>query len=155
MRFSILPMAFMAAVLYTQACAQVPSVPAGAAAVGNITCAQALQRADGLFDQFDTDHDGKITWHEAKSVGKQLMAERMALHRDVAPGLGGHTLRYLEQTFANSEFIDRQQFEQAMLAHFDQMDVNHDGILTPAERSEGKPSNPTESDIGTGPRRTG
>jgi hypothetical protein len=30
--------------------------------------------------------------------------------------------------------VTKEQFEGAMLAHFDQMDANHDGILTAAER---------------------
>jgi hypothetical protein len=33
--------------------------------------------------------------------------------------------------------VTEQQFEQAFLAHFDQMDANHDGILTAAERDGG------------------
>jgi len=35
--------------------------------------------------------------------------------------------------------VDRRQFEQAMVAHFDQMDSNHDGLLSVAERTASPP----------------
>jgi hypothetical protein len=32
--------------------------------------------------------------------------------------------------------VTELQFEQAFLAHFDEMDTNHDGILTDTERRQ-------------------
>jgi len=101
----------------------------------DLTRAEALQRAESLFATFDVNHDGLFTRAEARSVGGKLLLERAALHRDVAPGIGGHTLRYMERTFAHAQAVTLPQFEAAMLAHFDEMDVNHDGILTAAERA--------------------
>lgn len=102
----------------------------------DLTRDQARQRADRLFEVFDANHDGAITPDEARSVGGKLMLRRAATGRDVAPGIGGHTLRYLEQAFAGMPSVNLQQFERAILAHFDDMDRDHDGILTAAERQQ-------------------
>jgi hypothetical protein len=63
-----------------------------------------------------------------------LLLLRASTGRDVAPGIGGHTLRFLKHRFAGLQAVTKQQFEDAFLAHFDEMDTNHDGILTVAER---------------------
>jgi len=100
----------------------------------DLTRNQALERADQLFDRFDLNHDGQVTRDEAERLGRKLMLQRAATGRDPAQGLGGHTLRFLKQRFSGAETVTRGQFEEAMLEHFDEMDVNHDGILTAAER---------------------
>jgi len=104
----------------------------------NLTRSRALERADQLFDRFDLNHDGIVTRDEAERLGRKLMLQRAASGRDPAHGLGGHTLRFLKHRFAGVDGVRRQQFEEAMLEHFDEMDVNHDGILTDAERLGGK-----------------
>ena len=104
----------------------------------DMTRQQAQQRADRLFQRFDLNHDGIVTREEAKQAGGPLMAERAASGKDGAPGLGGHTLRFLERTFAGAQSVTEQQFEQAMLAHFDQMDLNHDGVVTADERQQAR-----------------
>ena len=53
----------------------------------------------------------------------------------IAPGIGGHTLKFLEHAFAGMERVDHCQFEHAMMLHFDQMDTNRDGVLSVAERN--------------------
>jgi len=100
----------------------------------DLTRNQALERADQLFDRFDLNHDGVVTRDEAERLGRKLMLQRAATGRDPAHGLGGHTVRFLKHRFSGVEAVTRQQFEQAMLDHFDEMDANHDGILTAAER---------------------
>ena len=104
----------------------------------DITRQQAQQMADRLFQRFDLNHDGIVTRDEAKQVGVPLQAERAVSGKDVTPGLGGHTLRFLERTFAGAQSVTEQQFEQAMLAHFDQMDLNHDGVVTADERQQAR-----------------
>jgi hypothetical protein len=99
---------------------------------------QARDRADQLFERFDLNHDGYVTRGEAQLLGSKLLLLRASTGRDLAPGIGGHTLRFLERRFAGVDAATRQQFEAAFLAHFDEMDVNHDGILTAAEREQAK-----------------
>lgn len=110
----------------------------------DLTRNQALERADQLFGRFELNHDGIVTRKEAQSLGRRLLMQRAATGRDVAPGIGGHTLRFLEHAFAGMQSVTERQFEQAMLAHFDEMDVNRDGVLTAAERENGRalPPNP-------------
>jgi hypothetical protein len=109
------------------------------AAQSDVTRQQAQERADRLFRMLDVNHDGILTRAEAEQAGAQLHARRAASGRDVAPGLGGHTARYLERSFAGAQSVTLQQFEQAMLTHFDQMDVNRDGVLTADERQQARP----------------
>src|SRR5262245_58013638 len=61
----------------------------------DMTRQHAQQRADRLFQRFDLNHDGIVTRDEAKQAGKPLLAERAASGKDGAPGLSGHTLRFL------------------------------------------------------------
>lgn len=103
-----------------------------------ITRDQALKRTDSLFLQLDLNHDGVVTRAEALQATFQLKMEAKATGRDVAPGIGGHTARFLEHHFEGAESIDRRQFEQAILIHFDQMDLNHDGVLSTDEREQAK-----------------
>lgn len=99
---------------------------------------QARDRADQLFDRFDLNHDGYATREEALSLGRKLLLLRASTGRDVAPGIGGHTLRFLKHRFAGMQAVTKQQFEDAFLAHFDEMDTNRDGVLTAAEREEAR-----------------
>lgn len=102
----------------------------------DITREEARARAQHLFAEFDLDDDGVVTRKEAKSVGMRLLMQRASTGRDVAPGIGGQTLKYLETAFAGMQAVSEQQFEHAFLGHFDEMDANHDGILTAAERGQ-------------------
>lgn len=104
-----------------------------------LTRQEALARADQLFARFDLNGDGVVTRDEAEQVGSRLMLIRAKTGVDSAQGLGGHTLRFLRAQFAGMDAVNKQQFEQAFLRHFDQMDTNHDGILTAAERQAGHP----------------
>ena len=104
----------------------------------DLTREQARDRADQLFDRFDLNHDGFVTSQEAQSLGRKLLLLRASTGRDVAPGIGGHTLRFLEHRFRGLEAVTKQQFEAAFLAHFDDMDTDRDGILTAAEREQAR-----------------
>lgn len=126
---------FSAAIAAVAVCAQ---ASAQSADLAPITRDQALQRADSLFARLDLDHDGVVTRSEAIQATSQLKAERQATGTDVAPGIGGHTTRFLTRRFAGAESITKGQFEQAMLAHFDKMDLNHDGTLSTEEREQAK-----------------
>jgi hypothetical protein len=126
----------LAAILATSLCGTSMAARRGEPAIAqaNFTRAQALQRADQLFDRFDLNHDGYVTRDEAELLGSKLQLLRASTGRDGAPGIGGHTLRFLRLRFAGVQQVTKPQFETAFLAHFDQMDTDHDGILTAAER---------------------
>jgi len=100
----------------------------------DLTRGEARTRADQLFTRFDLNHDGVVTRREAERLGSRLMLVHAKTGVDSAPGIGGHTLKFLRRQFAGIDAVSREQFVQAFLDHFDQMDTNHDGILTPAER---------------------
>jgi len=134
--------ALAAAASFAQASAPVPT---DATLPADLTRDQARDRADALFAAFDRNGDGVVTRDEAKSAGKKLMLERAATGRDSAPGIGGHTLRFLEKRFASAEAVTKAQFEAALLAHFDEMDTNHDGILTAVERQKARGPTPAEA----------
>lgn len=104
------------------------------AAQPSLTREQVRSRADQLFDRFDLNHDGFVTRGEAQLLGRKLLLLRASTGRDQAPGIGGHTLRFLRHRFAGLQEVTKPQFEAAFLAHFDEMDVNRDGILTAEER---------------------
>jgi hypothetical protein len=138
-KISLFPAAILALGFAGAAVAQSSPPPAAASAdLAPITRDEALQRADALFLQLDLNHDGIVTRDEAMQATSRLRAERQASGRDVAPGIGGHTGRFLARQFAAAQSITREQFEQAMLAHFDKMDLNHDGILSTEERQQAK-----------------
>ena len=104
-------------------------------AEGNISRPEAVARADALFDALDANHDGYLTLPEAMVAGARLRAQRASTGVDIKPGIGGHTERFLEGRFAGYRRVTKRDFELGMLAHFDRMDMNHDGVLTPAERA--------------------
>jgi len=134
----ILTAALGAVMFAAQAGAQpVPGVR-HAGRIQDMTRQQAQQMADHLFDRFDLNRDGTVTRDEAGKLGNKLMAHHAATGADEAPGLGGHTLRFLEHAFAGADAVTRTQFEAAMLAHFDQMDTNHDGVVTAGEREQAR-----------------
>jgi hypothetical protein len=138
-RAFLFPAALLVAAFAAEVAAQ-PSEPSARLPVdlAPITRDGALGRADSLYGQLDLDHDGILTRSEALQAMAQLRAERRVTGKDVAPGIGGHTARFLERRFLGVQSITRQQFEQAMLAHFDAMDLDHDGILSTQEREQSR-----------------
>ena len=135
-----------AAALSTAAGATQPAVESAnlGQQLPELTREQTRNRADELFDRFDLNHDGYVTRGEARALGRKLLLLRAATGRDVAPGIGGHTLRFLEHRFTGLGEVTKPQFEQALLAHFDEMDINHDGTLTAAERQQARAQRPRQ-----------
>lgn len=131
----------LGALVSTQAGAQAPAAQTPVAQTQPLTRQQAADRADRLFDMLDLNHDGILTRDEVMQAGRHLRAERLLTGRDVAPGIGGHTARYLERSFSSVESATKPQFRAALLAHFDKMDRDHDGVLTAEERHPGSGQN--------------
>mgnify|MGYP001552053906 CR=1 FL=1 len=87
----------------------------------DMTRQQAQQRADELFQRFDTNHDGTVTRQEAEQAASQL---------------GGHGSRMLDRVFGSAQSLTLQQVEAQALARFDAQDLNHDGTVSSAERQQ-------------------
>ena len=96
------------------------------------TRAQAQQRADMLFQMLDANHDGIVTRAEAQQAAAQFQAQRGGENGRGA----GRIQRMLDQAFASGDSLTLQQFEAQALARFDAQDLNHDGVVTAAERQQ-------------------
>lgn len=121
----ILAIMFSAGVLGTRALAQAPA--SGGFAQRDQTRAEVQQRAEMLFQMIDANHDGVVTREEAEQAAAQFA---------VRSGGAGRMQRMIEQAFGGAQSITLQQLEAQMLARFDAMDLNHDGVVTAAEREQ-------------------
>jgi Ca2+-binding EF-hand superfamily protein len=97
------------------------------------TRAEAQQRADMMFQMLDANHDGTVTRAEAEQAMSQFQASRGDNERG-----GGRMQQMMDEAFAASPSLTLQQFETRALARFDAMDLNHDGIVTAAERQQAR-----------------
>lgn len=91
----------------------------------DMTRAQAQQQADAMFQRIDLNHDGVITRAEAEQAAQQY-------------GGGAKLERMIERVFGSAQSVTLQQFEAQQLARFDRDDLNHDGIVTGAERQQAR-----------------
>ncbi len=123
MRKLLASIALGATIISTQALAQ----DRGASSQKDMTRQEAQQRADGIFQRFDANHDGIITRQEAEQAVAQF-------------GDSPRAQRMLDKLFAGAQSITLQQFEAQSLARFDAKDINHDGVLTAAERQQARAS---------------
>ena len=95
------------------------------------TRAEAQQRTDMLFQMLDANHDGTVTRAEADQALAQFQAARGG---ENGGQRGGRFQRMIDEAFATSQSLTLQQFEGQSLARFDAADLNHDGVVTAAER---------------------
>jgi len=137
MKKLLVTIALGAAIAATQAAAQdAPPPPPGVApmtggegrhhhggwAQEDMTRAQAQQMADAMFQRFDLNHDGVVTRQEAEQARAQM-------------GFGGERVeKMIDRAFGSAQSLTLQQFEAQSLARFDRDDLNHDGVVTAAER---------------------
>jgi Ca2+-binding EF-hand superfamily protein len=129
-----LTMALGAALVSTPALAQPPG-GGGGFMQRNQTRAEAQQRADMLFQILDANKDGTVTRDEANQALAQFQANRGGENG----GRGaGRMQRMIADAFATSPSLTLQQFEAQALARFDAADLNHDGIVTAAERQQAR-----------------
>jgi len=87
----------------------------------DVTRQEAQQMADSLFQRLDANHDGTVTRQEADQAAAQF---------------GGRATRMIDRLFGGAQSITLQQAEAQALARFDAEDVNHDGVVTAAERQQ-------------------
>ena len=97
------------------------------------TRAEAQQRADMMFQMMDTNKDGTVTRDEAQQALAQFEAMRGGDNRGTA-----RIQRMIDLAFGTGQSITLQQFEAQALARFDSMDLNHDGVVTAAERQQAR-----------------
>jgi hypothetical protein len=122
MKTLIVTIALGAAVIPAAASAQ----EAGMGDRPDMTRQQAQQAADGIFQRLDINHDGTVTRQEAEQVRKQM-------------GMGGERAeKMIDRTFGLSQSLTLKQFEDQQLARFDRQDLNHDGVVTGAERQQAR-----------------
>jgi hypothetical protein len=128
-----------ASVLASQAGAQAapasPQAPVagerGAGMSRDQTRQQAQQRAQMAFQRLDLNNDGTLTHDEAQQAATQFMARR-------GGGDGSRITARIDRMFAGAQTITLQQYEQTALTRFDSQDLNHDGVVTSAEREQGR-----------------
>ena len=119
MKTLLVSIALGATIVSTQAIAQ----ERGGFMQQDMTRAQAQQMADAMFQRFDTNHDGVVTRDEAQQAAAQF---------------GGRGQRMIDRVFGTEQSLTLQQFEAQSLARFDRDDLNHDGIVTAAEREQAR-----------------
>lgn len=99
------------------------------------TRAQAQQQADMIFQMMDTNRDGVVTKAEAEQALAQFQASRGGENGGRG---GGRMQRMIDEAFGSAQSLTLQQFEAQALARFDAMDLNHDGVVTAAERQQAR-----------------
>ena len=122
MKTLVVAIALGAMIISTEALAQ-ESGGRGGWMQQDMTRAQAQQRADAMFQRFDLNHDGVVTRQEAEQAAAQF---------------GGRGERMINRLFAGAQSITLQQAEAQALARFDRDDLNHDGVVTVAERQQAR-----------------
>jgi len=154
MKKLLVTIALGAAIAATQAAAQdAPPPPPGDAPMAggegrhhhggraqeDMTRAQARQMADGMFQRYDLNPDGVVTRQEAEQARAQM-------------GFGGERVeKMIDRAFGSAQSLTLQQFEMQSLARFDRDDLNHDGVVTAAEREQARAQLKAERASGQNP----
>jgi len=103
------------------------------------------------FVAMDTNKDGTVTKAEADQALAQFQSMRGG---DNGGRGGGRMQRMIDEAFAGAPSLTLQQFEAQALARFDAADLNHDGVVTAAERQQarGQQSAPAPQATPTAPQ---
>lgn len=80
-------------------------------------------RMEAAFDKLDSNHDGNLTKAEFLAAAPQASGS--------SPD-GAALLSQLDKNKDSKVSID--EYRAPMLSRFDRLDINHDGVLSPAER---------------------
>jgi Ca2+-binding EF-hand superfamily protein len=125
MKKLVFAVALGATTISTQAFAQEASVGR------QITRQEAQQFADSMFQRLDANHDGVVTRDEAQQAAAQFSQGHQGKG-------GGRAEKMIDRIFGAAPQVTQQQFDALALAHFDQQDANHDGVVTSDERHSGR-----------------
>jgi hypothetical protein len=93
----------------------------------DMTRQQATQFADSMFQRLDANHDGLVTRAEAEQAAQQMGGGKGG------EGRAGHMI---DRAFGDAQSLSQAQFETKALARFDGQDLNHDGVVSAAEREQ-------------------
>jgi hypothetical protein len=126
MKKILFAVALGATIISTQAFAQ-----DGGSEGRQLTRRDAQAMADSMFQRFDLNHDGVVTRDEAQQALAQFTQGASGKRADKAG-------KMLDRFFGTSQSVSQQQFEAVSLARFDRDDLNHDGVVTPAERAQAR-----------------
>ncbi len=119
MRKLLVTIALGATIIATQAYAQ----DRGGFMMQDMTRAQAQQMTDSMFQRLDANHDGVVTRQEAEQAAARF---------------GERGERMVERMFGDAQSLAQQQAETQALARSARDDLNHDGIVTAAERQQAR-----------------
>jgi Ca2+-binding EF-hand superfamily protein len=88
-----------------------------------------------LFGRADANKDGVVTRAEFDAASAQMKAHM----QDASMGRGGMAGHMFEMADANKDGrVSLAEMQAAALAHFDKMDLNHDGTISPDERKQAR-----------------
>jgi Ca2+-binding EF-hand superfamily protein len=111
----------------------------------------AMGDPNAAFDRFDTNKDGSISHDEFTKAHEQHMEKRMAAREEGSKNAkspemrmhqgGGMGARMIAMADTNKDGkTTLAEAEALALQHFDKMDTNHDGQVTPEERRAARPA---------------
>lgn len=118
-------------------------------APGDMKWEEKLPDPNQAFDRLDTNKDGSIS-REEFAKGRELRIEKRIAMIDGKPGKGDHMMRMRHGGGMGGHMIvmadtDKDgritlaEAEAMALKHFDQLDANKDGKVTPDERKAARP----------------
>jgi len=88
------------------------------------------QRESGMFDRMDANHDGSLSRAEFDAA-HDAMADHMGGMRGMHGAMAGHMFSAADTN--KDGRVSLQEATAAAATHFDKLDANHDGTLTPDE----------------------
>ena len=100
---------------------------------------RAAERGGAAFDRLDANKDGQVSrqeWDAGRQAREQRMAGRGQMRGMHRAGMG-FSGRMFGMADANKDGrVTLPEAQAAALQHFDRVDLNHDGSLTPEERKQ-------------------
>jgi hypothetical protein len=97
----------------------------------DMTRQQASQFADAVFQRLDLNHDGVLTRAEADQAAAQFGGGE-------GGNGGGRAQHMVARLFGDAQSVTKAQATAAALARFDAEDINHDGVVSEAERQQAR-----------------